>query len=117
MVKNYAVARVTVPLVGQVTDKVARSPTVEAKGWYCDTRQTAVYEGLVLDTVELVGVMTTVAAVLSNGQSVLSTLAAPKSCMKFKVIEPERRPPVTVLKLPPKVVVSTSSAWMVRSTD
>ena len=32
VVKNYAVARVTVPLVGQVTDKVARSPTVDAKG-------------------------------------------------------------------------------------
>jgi hypothetical protein len=68
-----------VPLVGQVTLKVARSPTVEANGWYCETKQTAEYEGLVEDTVALVGVMTTVAAVLSNGQSVWSTAALPKS--------------------------------------
>jgi hypothetical protein len=68
-----------VPLVGQVTDRVARSPTVEANGWYCDTRQTAVYEGLVADTAVLVGVITTVAAVFSKGHKVASTDPAPKS--------------------------------------
>ena len=33
VVLNYAVARVTEPLTGQETDRVARSPTDDANGW------------------------------------------------------------------------------------
>jgi hypothetical protein len=40
------------------------SPTDDANGEYEFTKQTALYEGLVAETVEEVGVITTVASVL-----------------------------------------------------
>jgi hypothetical protein len=106
-----------VPEVGQVTERVARSPTDEAKGWYEFTSAIAVYEGLVAATVAEVGVMTTVAAVLKSGNRVASTDEAPKSWLKFRVIEPDCRPPVTVRQVEPKAVVSTSSLDSDRSTE
>ena len=52
------------PLVGQVTENVAMSPTELASGEYEFTKQVVVYDGFVADTVELVGTITTVAIVL-----------------------------------------------------
>jgi hypothetical protein len=52
---------VTVPVVGQVTDSVAISPTEAENGWYCETKHTAVQAGLVAEVAELVGFTTTVA--------------------------------------------------------
>ena len=40
--RGQDVPRVTVPVVGQVTDSVAMSPTLEANGWYCVTVHNAV---------------------------------------------------------------------------
>jgi hypothetical protein len=76
-----------VPDVGRVIENVARSPTDEANGEYEFTKQSAVYEGFVADTVEDVGVITTVAKVLNNGNRVASTEYAPKSCMNRSVSE------------------------------
>ena len=78
---GYATARETVPDVGQVTLNVAMSPTELACGVYEFTKQVAVYDGFVADTVELVGTITTVATVFSNGNRVASTEDEPKSCM------------------------------------
>jgi hypothetical protein len=53
-----------VPDVGHVTLNVAMSPTELACGVYEFTKQVAVYDGLVAETVEDVGTITTVAMVL-----------------------------------------------------
>jgi hypothetical protein len=112
---SYAVARVTVPDTGHVTDRVAMSPTLLANGLYWFTKQVAVYEGFVAVTVPDVGVITTVAAVLISGYKVASTDAAPKSCMKERVTEPDFKPPIRVRHSPPKAVVSRSSDSMLSS--
>jgi hypothetical protein len=112
---SYAVALVMVPLTGQVTLSVAMSPTLLANGLYWFTRHTAVYEGFVEVTVPDVGLMTTVAAVLSSGYKVASTDAAPKSCMKESVREPDFNPPMRVRHSPPNAVVSRSSLSMLSS--
>jgi hypothetical protein len=112
---SYAVARVTVPDTGHVTDSVAMSPTLLANGLYWLTRHTAVYEGFVAVTVPDVGLMTTVAAELSSGYKVASTDAAPKSCMKESVREPDFKPPIRVRHSPPNAVVSRSSLSMLSS--
>ena len=52
------------PDVGQVTLNVAMSPTELAIGEYEFTKQVAVYDGFVADTVPDVGTITTVAMVL-----------------------------------------------------
>jgi hypothetical protein len=109
---SYAVARVTVPDTGHVTDRVAMSPTLLANGEYWLTRHTAVYEGFVAVVVPDVGLITTVAAVLSSGYKVASTDAAPKSCMKESVREPDFKPPIRVRHSPPNAVVSKSSLSM-----
>jgi hypothetical protein len=70
-----------VPDVGHVTLNVAMSPTDDACGEYELTKQAAVYDGFVADTVAEVGTITTVATVLNNGNRVASTDAAPKSCI------------------------------------
>jgi hypothetical protein len=70
-----------VPDVGHVTENVAISPTELACGEYEFTKQVAVYDGFVADTVPEVGTITTVARVLNNGKIVASTADAAKSCM------------------------------------
>jgi hypothetical protein len=112
---SYAVARVTVPDTGQVTLSVAMSPTLLANGLYWFTRHTAVYEGFVAVVVPDVGLITTVAAVLSSGYKVASTDAAPKSCMKESVSDADFNPPIEVLHSPPKDVVSRLSDSMLSS--
>lgn len=68
----------TVPVVGQVTDSVAMSPTLLAKGWYWVTVQTAVNAGFVDVVVVLTGFTTTVALLPNNGHRVASISPAPK---------------------------------------
>ena len=104
------------PLVGQVTENVAMSPTELACGEYAFTKQVAVYDGFVADTVELVGTITTVAIVFSNGNRVASTEDAPKSCINCSVNEPVLSPPMRSRKVPPKAVVSKSSDSSASST-
>ena len=104
------------PEVGQVTENVAMSPTELANGEYEFTKQVAVYEGLVEDTVPEVGTTTTVASVLNNGNSVASIEAAPKSCMNESVTEPDFRPPTRDLHSDPKAVISKSSDSNANST-
>jgi hypothetical protein len=70
---------VTVPVVGQVTDTVAKSPTDDANGEYELHKTLAVYEGLVALTADEVGVITTVPIVPKSGNKVTSTAAAAKS--------------------------------------
>ena len=48
----------TLPVTGQETDSVAKSPTDDAKGWYCVHNAVKEYVGLVLVTVPDVGLMT-----------------------------------------------------------
>ena len=69
------------PDVGHVTLNVAMSPTDDACGEYELTKQVAVYDGFVAETVDDVGTITTVATVLNNGNKVASTDDAPKSCI------------------------------------
>jgi hypothetical protein len=87
------------------------SPTDAENGWYCETKHTAVHEGLVAETAELVGTITTVAnePAVNSGEMIASTDAAPKSWKKFRVTDPDFRPAIRVLKPLPKAVVSISS--------
>jgi hypothetical protein len=64
-----------------------------------------------------VGLITTVALLPKSGYNVASTEAAPKSCIKFKVIDPDFKPAILVLHSPPNAVVSKSSAERVNSTE
>jgi hypothetical protein len=113
---SYAVARVTVPDTGHVTDSVAISPTLLEYGEYWLHKAVKEYAGLVAVVVPEVGLMTTVAAVLSSGYKVASTDAAPKSCMKARVTDADFRPPIRVRHSPPNAVVSRSSLSIESST-
>ena len=69
------------------------------------------YDGFVAETVDDVGTTTTVAKVLSNGNRVASTDAAPKSCIKDNVMDPLFNPPIRSRNVPPNaVVVSVKTA-------
>jgi hypothetical protein len=65
-----------VPFVGHVTEKVLRSPIWPLTGVRSITLQTALYEGLAVDTAEEVGLITTVALEPRSGNKVASTVEA-----------------------------------------
>ncbi len=84
------------PVVGQLTDRVLRSPMLEAYGWYWVTRQSKRYSGLVADTVPDVGAILTATVEPISGNNRASTEPAAKSCIKSSDTEPDLRPPMRV---------------------
>jgi hypothetical protein len=112
-----AVPLTTSPDTGQVTERVARSPTAPAKGWYWVTRAVKRYSGLVAVTVPDVGAILTATVEPMSGYSSESTEPAPKSWWKSRDTEASFSPPMRVRYVEPKAVVSTSSVVMSRVTD
>jgi len=91
-----AVALVTSPDTGQVTERVARSPTAPANGWYWVTRAVKRYSGFVAVIVPEVGAIFTATVEPISGNSRASTDPAPKSWWKSRDTDASFRPPILV---------------------
>jgi hypothetical protein len=105
------------PLSCQVIPTVARSPTVEANGVYCETKKVPEYAGFDDVTEPEVGVTTTVAFVPSSGYKIESSAPAAKSWWNSRVIEPDFSPAILVRHSEPNAVVSCSSISIGSSTE
>jgi hypothetical protein len=113
----YEVATVIAPLVGKLTENVAKSPTAPLTGVKLVTSALKLNEGVSAEaTVPLPAISTIGITVPTRAKNVEETAAAPKSWWKSRDTVPDFRPPMISVKPPdPKSVVSTSEEFTVSS--
>jgi hypothetical protein len=102
----YEVATVIAPLVGKLTENVAKSPTAPLTGVKLVTSALKLNEGVSAEATVPLPAISTIGI----------TAAAPKPWWKSRDTVPDFRPPMISVKPPdPKSVVSTSEEFTVSS--